>query len=75
MDREPRLATRAPNGQVLREYDPYSVDATRALKADLERALGSTVDFGAQARALYATDASNSRQVPLGLACPRAAKR
>jgi hypothetical protein len=58
---EPRLATRAPDGQVLREWDRYSADAARALKADLERALGTFVDFDAQAKALYATDASNYR--------------
>jgi len=68
---EPRLATRAPDGQVLREWDRYSADAARALKADLERALGSSVDFSPQAKALYATDASNYRQVPIGLVYPR----
>ena len=41
MDGEPRLATRAPDGQVLREWDRYSADAARALQADLERALGA----------------------------------
>ena len=71
MDGEPRLATRAPDGQVLREYDRYSAEAAQALQADLERALGTSVDFSAQARALYATDASNYRQVPLGLVFPR----
>jgi FAD/FMN-containing dehydrogenase/Fe-S oxidoreductase len=71
MDGEPRLATRAPDGQVLREYDRYPAEAARALQADLERALGTAVDFGAQARALYATDASNYRQVPLGAVYPR----
>jgi len=68
---EPRLATRAPNGQVLRELDRFSADAARALNADLERALGSCVDFDAQAKALYATDASNYRQVPIGVVSPR----
>jgi FAD/FMN-containing dehydrogenase len=71
MDGEPRLATRAPDGQVLCEYDRYSAKAARALQADLERALGTSVDFSPQARALYATDASNYRQVPLGVVCPR----
>jgi FAD/FMN-containing dehydrogenase/Fe-S oxidoreductase len=71
MEGEPRLATRAPDGQVLREWDRYSADAAGALQADLERALGGAVDFGAQAKALYATDASNYRQVPIGLVYPR----
>ena len=68
---EPRLATRAPDGQVLREWDRYSADAARALQSDLERALGAAADFSAQAKALYATDASNYRQVPIGLVCPK----
>jgi len=71
MHGEPRLATRAPDGQVLREWDRYSADAARALKADFEHALGASVDFGAQAKALYATDASNYRQVPIGVVYPR----
>jgi FAD/FMN-containing dehydrogenase/Fe-S oxidoreductase len=68
---EPRLATRAPEGQVLREWDRYSAEAARALQAKLEHSLGATVDFSAEGRALYATDASNYRQVPLGVVCPR----
>jgi FAD/FMN-containing dehydrogenase/Fe-S oxidoreductase len=68
---EPRLATRAPDGQVLLEYDRYSTQAALALGADLHRTLGAAVDFTPQARALYATDASNYRQVPIGLVCPR----
>jgi FAD/FMN-containing dehydrogenase/Fe-S oxidoreductase len=72
MESEPRLATRVPDGQVLLEHDRYSSEAARALHADLERALGASVDFSAQAKALYATDASNYRQVPIGLVYPRA---
>jgi FAD/FMN-containing dehydrogenase/Fe-S oxidoreductase len=71
MEGEPRLATRTPDGQVLREWDRYSADAARALQADMERALGASVDFGAQVKALYATDASNYRQVPIGVVTPR----
>lgn len=71
MGPEPRLTTRAPGGQVLRQYDRYTRQAANALKADLERALGTAVDFSSQARALYATDASNYRQVPLGVVFPR----
>ena len=71
MPGEPRLATRAPHGQVLREWDRYSAAAARALKEDMERALGASVDFDSQARALYATDASNYRQVPVGVVTPR----
>ena len=68
---EPRLETRAPGGQVLREWDRYSDEAALALGADMAKALGRNVDFTPQARALYATDASNYRQVPIGVVCPR----
>lgn len=68
---EPRLETRAPDGQVLRESDRYSEAAALALGADLLRALGQAADFTPQARALYATDASNYRQVPIGVVYPR----
>ena len=39
MDGEPRLATHAPDGQVLLEYDRYSTEAALALGANLHRAL------------------------------------
>src|SRR5688572_8354668 len=42
-----------------------------ALALELARAVRGEVDFGAGARALYATDASNYRQVPIGVVCPR----
>lgn len=71
MGNEQRLETRSKDGQVLLAFDRYSAGASRALQADLEHALGTSVDFGAQGQALYATDASNYRQVPLGVACPR----
>ena len=41
------------------------------LAADLEGRLDGEVRFDAGARALYATDASNYRQVPLGVVVPR----
>jgi FAD/FMN-containing dehydrogenase/Fe-S oxidoreductase len=71
MRSEPRPATRAPDGQVLREWDRYSADAARALQADLEHAIGPSAEFDPQAQALYATDASNYRQVPIGVVYPR----
>jgi len=49
--------------------------ATAALAADLRRALaengGGEVRFDAGARAAYAADASNYRQVPIGVAIPK----
>jgi FAD/FMN-containing dehydrogenase/Fe-S oxidoreductase len=44
-----------------------------ALEQALRRRLAGDVDFSAAARALYATDASNYRQVPVGVVRPRTA--
>ncbi|HVG09691.1 MAG TPA: FAD-binding and (Fe-S)-binding domain-containing protein [Thermoanaerobaculia bacterium] len=41
------------------------------LEADLRRAVRGEVRFDAGSRALYATDASNYRQVPIGVVLPR----
>ena len=46
------------------------VDA-KALEADLRRAIGGEVRFDDGSRAMYATDASNYRQVPIGVVIPR----
>ncbi|HKT37431.1 MAG TPA: FAD-binding and (Fe-S)-binding domain-containing protein, partial [Ktedonobacterales bacterium] len=43
----------------------------RGLAADLRRALAGEVRFDDGSRALYATDASNYRQPPLGVVIPR----
>jgi FAD/FMN-containing dehydrogenase len=45
------------------------VDAA-ALAAELRRELRGEVRFDAGSRALYATDASNYRQVPIGVVVP-----
>jgi FAD/FMN-containing dehydrogenase/Fe-S oxidoreductase len=50
---------------------PFPAEAARALAADLRRETGAEVRFDAEARALYATDASNYRQVPIGVVIPR----
>lgn len=42
-----------------------------SLEADLRRAVRGEVRFDAGSRALYATDASNYRQVPIGVVLPR----
>src|SRR5512143_1275395 len=42
----------------------------RALEADLRAALRGEVRFDDGSRALYATDASNYRQVPVGVVIP-----
>jgi FAD/FMN-containing dehydrogenase/Fe-S oxidoreductase len=45
--------------------------AVQALEATLRTRVAGEVDFGTAARALYATDASNYRQVPVGVVRPR----
>ncbi|HEX6938236.1 MAG TPA: FAD-linked oxidase C-terminal domain-containing protein [Longimicrobiales bacterium] len=48
----------------------HGVDA-EALAAELRRRVRGEVRFDAGSRALYATDASNYRQVPIGVVLPR----
>jgi FAD/FMN-containing dehydrogenase/Fe-S oxidoreductase len=43
----------------------------RALESDLRRAVRGEVRFDAGSRALYATDASNYRQIPIGVVFPK----
>lgn len=45
--------------------------AARALEAELRRTTAAEVRFDAGSRALYATDGSNYRQVPIGVVVPR----
>src|SRR5687768_13755877 len=42
-----------------------------SLNSELKRVISGEVRFDAQARALYSTDASNYRQVPIGVVLPR----
>src|SRR5437016_7284309 len=54
-------------------FDPkhqVNVDAA-ALASELRRRISGEVRFDAGSRALYATDASNYRQVPIGVVIPR----
>src|SRR5689334_6032059 len=44
-----------------------------ALAAELSRRVSGEVRFDAGSRALYATDASNYRQVPIGVVLPKSA--
>ncbi len=46
-------------------------DQARELEVELKRALRGDVRFDPASRALYATDASNYRQIPIGLVLPR----
>ena len=48
--------------------------AARGLERELATALApELVDFGEGTRAIYATDSSNYRQVPIGVVFPRSA--
>ncbi|MFL5276757.1 MAG: FAD-binding oxidoreductase, partial [Myxococcales bacterium] len=49
---------------------PLSLDA-RLLEADLRRRIRGEVRFDDGSRALYATDASSYRHVPIGVVVPR----
>ena len=46
------------------------VDA-EALASELRKRIRGEVRFDNGSRALYATDASNYRQIPIGVVCPR----
>jgi hypothetical protein len=68
-----RRIERAPDGRITSE----KMAASPGQFADLGTELAATVDgevrFDPGDRALYATDASNYRQVPIGVAIPRSA--
>lgn len=46
-------------------------ESVRALETDLQKTVSGEVRFDAGSRALYATDGSNYRQVPIGVVVPR----
>ena len=66
-----RVRIEAPSGRIESEYAAYPEAKRKALERDLASALSCAVDFGPQGRALFATDASNYRQVPIGVVTPR----
>jgi FAD/FMN-containing dehydrogenase/Fe-S oxidoreductase len=69
-----RVIDKAPDGRIRREGLTYpSVDAA-ALESALKAALDAEVRFGGGDRALYATDASNYRQTPIGVVLPASAE-
>lgn len=58
--------------QLGQEHPPASwAGDARALETDLRRNVRGDVRFDTGTRALYATDASNHRQVPVGVVVPR----
>ncbi len=64
----PILTTPAERAQ---RHPHESFSAAEALEARLRATVRGEVRFDAASRALYATDASNYRQVPIGLVLPR----
>src|SRR2546430_1336585 len=53
------------------DESPISDDATRSLEAALRRSVEGEVRFGPGDRAIYSTDASSYRQLPIGVVVPR----
>ena len=51
--------------------EQLSGEAVAALETELRRSVRGEVRFDAGSRALYSTDGSNYRQVPIGVTCPR----
>ncbi len=67
----------APSAFPILQYTPREAhlhetfSASRELEAQLRQTVRGEVRFDQASRALYATDASNYRQVPIGLVVPR----
>ena len=69
--RRPFHVTHAPNGRIVDAEAVTDVKPFRALGDALAKRLEGEVRFDDGSRALYATDASNYRQVPIGVVVPR----
>ena len=67
----PRQARRNAAGRVVRVHDAVPEQAHGELADALAAAISGEVRFDTGSRALYATDASNYRQVPIGIVVPR----
>jgi hypothetical protein len=66
----PYQVQRTPTGRIASAFEP-SPPEHRELAHALARAVQGEVRFDDGSRALYATDASNYRQVPIGVVVPR----
>ena len=66
-----RMPLEAQAGRNSADFEPMSASAARTLEAEMKTSLSCPVDFSAQSRALFATDASNYRQVPIGVVTPK----
>src|SRR5690348_4018519 len=68
----PRVRLNArTGGREAAEFVAYSEKSADALARALRRHIGGEVRFSKGDRALYATDASNYRQVPIGVVIPK----
>jgi len=65
----PYQLDRTPTGRVASAYEPSPAHAG-ALARDLRAAIEGEVRFDAGTRSVYSTDASNYRQVPIGVVVP-----
>ena len=70
-DHPPYQVERTPSGRPIREHEQWPASNARRLAAALKRAIDGEVRFDGGSRALYATDASSYRQVPIGVVVPR----
>src|SRR4051794_10027438 len=66
-----REVQKASDGRVRVAFTRMPGLDTAALVNDLRRETGAEVRFDHGSRALYATDSSNYRQVPVGVVVPR----
>lgn len=62
---------RAPSGRIAAVFEPLPESGRHELGQKLSEVIEGEVRFDVGSRALYATDASNYRQVPLGVVIPR----
>jgi FAD/FMN-containing dehydrogenase len=62
---EPQIAWARPR------VSAYPADEAHALEKEIRKRIEGEVRFDAGSRALYATDGSNYRQVPIGVAIPK----
>jgi FAD/FMN-containing dehydrogenase/Fe-S oxidoreductase len=65
-----RIVNRTPGGRIAEDFESFAGGAQELARA-LTKAISGEVRFDAGSRALYATDASNYRQVPIGVVIPR----
>src|SRR5436190_18468108 len=66
-----RVRETSETGRIRTAYDPPPADTFWDLANALRKEIEGEVRFDNGSRALYATDASNYRQVPIGVVVPR----